>query len=109
MDEMLGRPASDPHGDPIPTVHLEFLPGSEQRPLAECPVGATRTVARIVDQRAEFLRLLETHGLRPGRRIAIAARDPLADTLEIRIEQGDTLRLSFRAASRILVETPPGS
>lgn len=109
MDEMLGHPAADPHGDPIPSAHLEFRAGGEQRPLSECPIGATVAVARLTDQRAEFLQLIEKHGLRPGRRISVASRDALADTVEIRTEDGGVLRLGLRVATRILVETPPGA
>jgi DtxR family transcriptional regulator, Mn-dependent transcriptional regulator len=103
MDEMLGRPASDPHGDPIPTARGEFAAGGEHESLVACPMRASRVVARVTDQRADFLRLVEAHGLMPGRRIAVRSRDELMDTVEVVPDGGEPVRLGFRAASRVLV------
>jgi DtxR family Mn-dependent transcriptional regulator len=105
MDEMLGRPAADPHGDPIPTAGGEVRTPDHSTLLA-CPIGAALRVSRVTDQRTEFLRLLERHGLMPGRRATVVTRDELADTVEVRPESGEPLRLGFRAASRVFVEPP---
>jgi len=107
IDEMLGRPASDPHGDPIPTSRGEFVSPDAQESLIACPLGAARTVARVTDQRADFLRLVETHGLMPGRGVVVRARDELMDVVEVTPERGEPLRLGFRAASRVLVTEDP--
>lgn len=103
MDEMLGHPSVDPHGDPIPDVHgvvrqLEFPT------LLACPLDAPVQVARVGDQTREFLLLLERRGLKPGSRLQVTARDEAADTVELRLASGEPLSLGFRAASKILVE-----
>jgi DtxR family Mn-dependent transcriptional regulator len=103
MDEMLGRPAADPHGDPIPTSGGEVR-ASGRDDLLACSLGLPVRVARVTDQRTEFLDLLERHGLMPGRLVMVRTRDELADTVEVEPEGGLPLRLGFRAASRILVE-----
>jgi DtxR family Mn-dependent transcriptional regulator len=103
IDEMLGRPAVDPHGDPIPTSQGEIPESSGQESLAVSPLGAPRFVARVIDQRSDFLRLVERHGLMPGRRVVVRARDEVLDTIEIAPEGREALRLGMRAASRILV------
>jgi DtxR family Mn-dependent transcriptional regulator len=103
IDEMLGRPASDPHGDPIPTARGEFVSPNAHESLVACPLGALRIVARVTDQRADFLRLVESHGLMPGRRVVVRARDELLDSVEVSPDHGEPLRLGFRAASRVLV------
>lgn len=103
MDEMLGYPSADPHGDPIPDIHgvVEevILPS-----LLTCDVGVPVRVARVGDQSREFLQLVERRGLKPGSRLRVLARDEAADTLEIRLEAGEELSLGFRAGSKILVE-----
>ena len=38
----------------------------------------------------------------PGRRAEVTARDPLAETVQIRPDGGEVLQLGFLAASRIL-------
>src|SRR5471030_1890000 len=55
IDEMLGRPTHDPHGDPIPdpegsitATHLESL--------MTCPLATRLKVTRIADQDPAFLR-----------------------------------------------------
>ncbi len=103
MDEMLDRPAVDPHGDPIPTAALKVR-ALDHATLAEAGVGVRCRVARIADQSAEFLRLVEKVGLRPGRRVRVTARDEAADTLEIELDRGRRASLGLRAAGKIFVE-----
>jgi len=67
-------------------------------------MGAAVTLVRVTDQRSDFLHMLESHGLVPGRRLVVATRDELADTVEVHPEEGPPLRLGFRAALRVLVE-----
>jgi len=103
IDEMLGRPAVDPHGDPIPTVGGDLAPAPHET-LAELTVGGSGRVARIVNQEPGFLRLVERLGLRPGTRVKVVARDEDADTLEIQVGRGARAGLGLRAAAKILVE-----
>jgi DtxR family Mn-dependent transcriptional regulator len=105
IDEMLGRPAVDPHGDPIPSRHGE-LAETDYPSLATCAVDQPLRVARITDQSAEFLRLVEREGLRPGAEIAVSHRDELADAVTVRRPDGGTVSLGSRVAARIQVEGP---
>jgi len=104
MDEILGRPAVDPHGDPIPTAGGKVDETTHSN-LLDCHVGRALRVTRVTDQRSEFLRLLERHRLMPGRKATVEARDQLAETVQIRPEGDPPFQLSFQAASRILVES----
>ena len=103
IDGMLGHPSTDPHGDPIPTAGGELRVLDPPESLIACPTGVSRLVARVTDQRAEFLRLLEERGLMPGRRVVVLSRDEMADTVEVQTDDAAQLRLGFRAASRVLV------
>ncbi len=102
IDEMLGFPTVDPHGDPIPGPR-GLVDEPELPSLLQSPLGEARNVARITDQSAEFLKLAEAQGLVPGRAVVVTARDETADTLELRIADGRTVRLGLRAASKVLV------
>ena len=103
MDEMLGHPSTDPHGDPIPDVHgvVEevVLPS-----LVDCDLKVPLRVVRVGDQSRDFLQLLEKRGLKPGSPLRVEARDEAADAVELRLQSGETLTLGFRAASKIFVE-----
>src|SRR6058998_2704589 len=48
IDEMLGRPEVDPHGDPIPTAEGR-MPRSDHLDLLTAPVGARLVVIRVLD------------------------------------------------------------
>src|SRR6187399_3149386 len=48
IDEMLGRPAVDPHGDPIPTAEGR-IPRQEYLDLMTAPVGELLVVTRVID------------------------------------------------------------
>ncbi len=104
MDAMLGHPSADPHGDPIPTAGGE-VPGEAALPsLRDCPLQARARVVRVKDQRSEFLQLLETHGVMPGRIVRVRRRDEVAETMELETEGGPSLKLGLHAAARIQVE-----
>lgn len=104
MDEMLGRPQVDPHGDPIPsatgTIDATVYPS-----LLTCPLATPLEVVRVIDQRSEFLRLIETRRLMPGDIVTVVGRDEEADTVTVNTRKGAPLSLGFRAASKILVKS----
>src|SRR5436309_9057600 len=59
IDEMLGRPTHDPHGDPIPTSEGTIVTRHLDS-LLTCPIGTPLTVTRIADQDPAFLRFIES-------------------------------------------------
>src|ERR687886_522456 len=59
IDEMLGRPTHDPHGDPIPTSEGAIATRHHDN-LLTCPIGTPLTVTRIADQDPAFLRFIES-------------------------------------------------
>jgi DtxR family Mn-dependent transcriptional regulator len=103
MDEMLGRPSVDPHGDPIPDAK-----GYVDRPdfpdLLRCPVGKTLTVARVSDQSEEFLREAETRGLVPGSEVRVEERDESEGRVELTVGEGRRFRLGYRSAAKVQVK-----
>jgi DtxR family Mn-dependent transcriptional regulator len=103
MDEMLGHPEVDPHGDPIPnaegvTTHREL------HSLLTCPIGVPLSVTRVTDQDASFLRFLEQSQLKPGQALRVEARDEAADSVRVRCDSAEPLTIGARAASKVLVE-----
>src|SRR3954468_192019 len=77
IDEMLGRPTHDPHGDPIPTPDGAIAPIPADT-LLTCPIGARLKVTRITDQDPAFLRFVQSNNLKPGERIEVEVRDTAA-------------------------------
>jgi DtxR family Mn-dependent transcriptional regulator len=102
MDEILGQPEVDPHGDPIPTAGGE-VQERELVDLSSCPVEQELVVARVGDQNVDFLRLVEREGLKPGSRLRVIERDEAADRVQLERRDRGPLSLGFRAASKIYV------
>lgn len=107
MDEMLGFPSVDPHGDPIPNAEG----GIHERTyhtLLECPVGQPLKVARVTDQDAAFLRFLEQSELVPGQAVTVVERDMTADSVAVQGANARRVVLGTRAASKVLVDAHGG-
>ncbi len=102
IDEMLGRPSADPHGDPIPGPE-GTLSRPEYDSLMTCPLGEAVTVRRVADQDSEFLRFVERHDLKPGQVVRVEDRDPAADSVKLR-GQDREFTIGARAASKVLVQ-----
>src|SRR4029453_18407541 len=83
IDEMLGRPTHDPHGDPIPSPEGTIVPRHLES-LLTCPIGSPVAVTRITDQDPAFLRFVESNGLKPGQRIEVQTRDTASDAVTVR-------------------------
>ena len=102
IDEMLGRPTVDPHGDPIPTAegHVET---SDAIDLLSCPMDVMMRVTRVIDQDPQFLHFVEASSLKPGQEVTVAARDDVADRVSLRYADGRMTTVGTRAAAKILV------
>jgi len=104
MDAMLGRPETDPHGDPIPNADGMIKPQKKVQTLLTCPLGTTVTVTRVIDQDKDFLRFIEHHNLKPGEAILVEERDAAADSVRVRGGNHRRLTIGTRAASKVLVQ-----
>ena len=102
IDDMLGRPAVDPHGDPIPTAE-GTVARTDDVDLLGAEVDVPLTVTRIVDQEPAFLRFIEEHDLMPGQTITVEARDGVSDAVQLRAGTGRRTTLGTRTASKVLV------
>lgn len=103
IDQMLGRPTRDPHGDPIPTPE-GTIPTRHLENLLTCPIGTPLRVTRIADQDPAFLRFIEEHALKPGQPIEVETRDAAADSVRLVGQARAPMTIGARAASKLLVE-----
>lgn len=103
LDALLGHPAADPHGDPIPSRQGRLR--SQVYPtLATCLLSRPQRVVRVTEQTTEFLQFAEQKGLRPGAVVRLTERDLAAGLVMLQRRNGRPLALSLAAAGRILVE-----
>lgn len=99
--QKLGDPASDPHGDPIPTRDLR-IDDAATRSLAELDPGQHATLVRVSDADPAMLRYLTEQGITIGDEIEMIARQPFDGPCEISIGQRThTLGLTLARAIRV--------
>ena len=85
---LLGNPAFDPHGDPIPSRD-GVVPESKGQPLATLTTGTRATLTRTTNQDPEVLRYLGEHGLVPGRTVTVLQRAPFDGPLTLALGSSD--------------------
>jgi DtxR family transcriptional regulator, Mn-dependent transcriptional regulator len=103
IDRLLGHPAVDPHGDPIPTARGD-LPTPPMQNLATCPTDLPVRIARVIDQTPTFLQFLNRCGLTPGTSVTVNQRDEVADAVSVQPTGNDPVTLGTSAAAKVLVE-----
>ena len=103
MDQMLGRPEVDPHGDPIPDASGVVKPQAAHT-LLTCPLNTPMTITRVIDQDKTFLRFIESHHLKPGEAIEVEDRDEASDSVRVRGKGDQRITIGARAASKLLVQ-----
>lgn len=104
IDEMLGRPETDPHGDPIPTSE-GMVKAQPVETLLTCPLHTRVTVTRVIDQDKVFLRFIESNNLKPGESIEVEERNAASDSVRVRGSDDRRVTIGTRAASKLLVRS----
>jgi DtxR family Mn-dependent transcriptional regulator len=102
LDERLGFPERDPHGDPIPQPD-GTVPTPDARLLSELGAGETCTVARISDSDPEMLRYFQDIGLAPDSRIEVVELRKFLGTVAVTVNDGAPIDLGDIAAQAIWV------
>ena len=75
IDEYLGHPTADPHGDAIPSADGDLPPmPTTIKPLSDVADGTTVRVQRVSDEDPQILRTLSDHNIRPGCLVKIRTR-----------------------------------
>jgi DtxR family Mn-dependent transcriptional regulator len=102
IDEVLGYPKTDPHGDPIPTEDGELKEPSSTS-LAEVEPGQTCRVTRVSDTNPEVLQYVEKLGLSLRKKVAIKQRVKFDGSLFVAIGSRECY-VSQKLARNIFVE-----
>lgn len=102
LDALLGSPARDPHGDPIPDAggSIENL---GTLTLADAPLSVAVTVERVCDGDSELLRYLDRCGIGLGSELCVTSR--VAGLLTVK-QGGSEFSLAEVAARDITVSLP---
>ena len=99
IDELLGFPTHDPHGDPIPDRELR-LEHAAGRTIVDLEPGEQTTVTRVPDGDPELLRYLGELALVPGGSVELASLAPFDGPATVRSASGEHA-ISRRVASAV--------
>ncbi len=101
LDEFLGFPKVDPHGDPIPDNKgkLKVLP---MIAIDELTIGYESKIAAVKDSDSNLLKYLDKIGARPGTKIKILGKEAYDESMEVLINDHRVF-LSKEVSQNILV------
>ena len=104
IDEFLGLPTTDPHGDPIPTVDGDMRADrTSAMPLAQCSPGTRVRLVHVVNQTADFLRYLSESGMQLGT-VGVVEENNRAAGVITMVVSGHSVSMSQAVAESLLVE-----
>lgn len=104
IDDFLGHPKFDPHGDPIPTADGQ-IHRLETIGLDEAELGGKYRLERVLDQESEVLQYLDKIGLTLNRSFSVVEILSFDGQLFLDIDDADPRRaaISKSLAARLLV------
>ncbi len=108
IDEHLGHPTRDPHGDPIPTVDGE-IERLDAVLLTGVPTGSRVRIERISDADPALLQYLDEHGIGYGTEVETRPGAPFSDAIEVALGSGETLPLGKSATDAVWVTMMEGA
>ncbi|MFN5171083.1 MAG: metal-dependent transcriptional regulator [Cyclobacteriaceae bacterium] len=104
LDEFLGFPSVDPHGDPIPDKSGKLTSVAE-RSLSEMTPGFNGRIQAVRDSDSQLLKYLDKLGAHPGTPIQLVAIEAYDGSLEVIIRKTRCF-LSREVSQNILVAEP---
>ena len=102
LDEFLGYPKFDPHGDPIPNAEGE-LSSQPMKILSDLPKGKTSELVALKDSGSAFLNYLDRQNITIGSHIRVMDQIEFDGSVEITINDGPVLTISKQAADNLMV------
>ena len=103
LDDFLGNPTEDPHGDPIPNAEGQILKIDKQL-LSELTVGKSGICVGVKDTSSEFLKYLDKQGIALGSNIEVVSKESFDLSVRIKVDEM-SLSISNKIASNLFVKT----
>lgn len=104
LDEILGKPAADPHGHPIPSPDGSITrPGG--RSLSQVPLGESVVIKWVKDENPETLRYLAAMGLFPNKEVMVKGINTQSGYVVVEVEDFD-YALTPEIAESVYVSEP---
>jgi DtxR family Mn-dependent transcriptional regulator len=105
LDELLGYPKFDPHGDPIPDKDGRFHV-MRSVTLSEVKPGGSHRVVGLTDDQDDFLRYLDRLHINIGAMVKVNSMEEYDGSRNVTINEDVTVFIGEDVARKILVSTP---
>ena len=102
LDDFLGNPTEDPHGDPIPDANGQMIKIDKQL-LSELMQNQTGICVGVKDTSSEFLKYLDKQEIALGSKIEFVSKETFDLSLKIKVD-GRDLTVSNKIASNLFVK-----
>lgn len=102
LDDFLGQPKFDPHGDPIPDADGNFT-FRKQLPLAEISKGKKCVLVGVQDHSTSFLQYLDQLSLGLGASIEVLEVFEYDESIKIQLNLDQERILSHKVSQNLLV------
>lgn len=102
LDNFLGNPSIDPHGDPIPDKNGK-IPVIRQLTISEIPIKKNVTVSSVGNQTAQMLDMLKHYKIAIGTQLTVLKKFEFDGSLEIRVLKQDACIISEQVAKNVFV------
>jgi DtxR family transcriptional regulator, Mn-dependent transcriptional regulator len=103
MDELLGHPALDPHGSPIPDKNGKINWLSYHK-LSECKAGDIVKLAALTHSSEDFLKYLNSKNLSLGLKLKVISVEPFDGSMKVSYSESSSEILSAMVCERLLIE-----
>lgn len=103
LDEFLGFPRVDPHGDPIPDQEGR-IESSRQLCLKDLPLNKLATVSHVSDQSTGILELLKHKNIGMGTKLEVKKKFEFDHSMEIKTGRMPVFTISEQLAKNIFVK-----
>lgn len=107
LDEYLGFPQFDPHGDPIPD-NKGKMKNVNKVSLIELPFNQPAEVRQVTNQSKELLEMLEIKNIAIGTKVEVKKHFHFDHSIELKIKS-NTVTISEQLAKNIFVSYEPGT
>lgn len=101
LDDFMGNPKFDPHGDPIPDRHGN-LKAHELKPVSSLAVDSTGIISGVREHSAAFLQYLDKHHLVIGKKIKISEINTYDHSVVLTVED-KRVHISREVANNLLI------
>ena len=102
LDNFLGNPSFDPHGDPIPDKHGK-IPVINQQSLSVIPIKKLVTVSSVSNQSAQMLEMLKHYHIALGTQLTVNRKFEFDGSLEIKVLKQSACIISEQVAKNVFV------